>query len=93
MEDFSHADRYLRAKKRVEDIRGFYGNLITYLIVISFLIWLNWLTTSFPWALFPAIGWGFGLLMHGLKVFGYDLVLGRGWEDRKIREYMSREEF
>lgn len=93
MEEYSKAARYLRAKKRVEDIRGFYGNLITYLVVIPFLAWLNWRTTSFPWVLFPAIGWGFGLLMHGLRVFGYDLILGRGWEERKIREFMSREEF
>ena len=77
----------------MECIRGFYGNLFSYLIVIPFLAWLNWRTTDFPWALFPAVGWGFGLVMNGLDAFGYNPVLGRNWEERKIRELISKDSF
>ena len=92
MENNIQSDRYLRARRKVECIKGFYTNLLAYLIVIPFLAWLNWRTTSFPWAIFPAIGWGFGLAMHGLQAYGYDLILGKDWEARKIREFMSTDD-
>ena len=84
---------YQRAKKRVEAIKGFYGNLATYCIVIPILIYINYNTTSFPWAVFPTLGWGFGLLMHGMEAYGYNPIFGKGWERRKIREYMDDDRF
>lgn len=85
--------RYLKAKERVEQIKGFYGNLISYCIVIPFLWWLNSRTTDFLWAIFPTFGWGIGLLFHGMEAFGYNPFLGRNWEDRKIRELMEKDDF
>ncbi|MCG2462459.1 2TM domain-containing protein [Flavobacteriaceae bacterium F89] len=84
---------YERAKKRVEAIKGFYGNLTSYCIVIPILIYINYSTTSFPWAIFPALGWGFGVLMHGMEAYGYNPVFGKGWEQRKIKEFMDDERF
>ncbi|TVZ27611.1 hypothetical protein JM83_2661 [Gillisia sp. Hel_I_86] len=82
---------YLRAKDKVKKLRGFYGNLTSYCIVIPALAVFNWLTKSdFPWVIFPAIGWGIGLLFHAMDVFGYNPILGRDWEDKKIKEYMKR---
>ena len=88
----SNADRYYRAKKKVEEIRGFYIHLMVYLIFVPFFIWLNYRTTSFPWALFPIVGWGIGLLCHGFEAFGYSPFFGKNWEQRKIRELMEKED-
>jgi sensor histidine kinase YesM len=79
---------YYRAKKRVEQLRGFYGNLICYCVIIPLLIFIN-LTFSpgFHWFWFSAAGWGFGLLMHAFQTFGY----GANWEERKIKEILSKE--
>lgn len=87
--------RYEKAREKVEAIKSFYGNLGSYLIVIPFLGWLNWITTgfSFPWVIFPAMGWGFGLLMHGMEAYGYNPLWGKRWEERKIRELMEKEDF
>ena len=85
--------RYLKAKEKVEAIKGFYGNLLSYCLVIPVLGWINYSTTSFPWVIFPAIGWGFGVAVHGMEVFGYNPLLGRNWEERKIQEYMEDENF
>lgn len=85
--------KYQNAKKRVEEIKGFYSNLITYLIVIPLLVYLNYKTTDFPWAIFPAVGWGIGLLFHGICAFGFNPLLGRNWEERKIKELMNSDEF
>lgn len=85
--------RYQKAKERVEAIKGFYGNLTAYCIVIPFLVWLNFRSTSFPWAIFPALGWGFGLLMHGIEAYGYNPLWGKNWEEKKIKELMDNDEF
>lgn len=80
---------YYRAKKRVEELRGFYGNLLLYCFVIPILIVIN-LTYSpqFQWFWFSAGGWGFGLIMHALKVFGYS----SNWEEQKIKEILKKED-
>lgn len=92
-EDHIEEKRYLKAKERVEAIKGFYGNLVAYLIVIPFLWYLNSRTTDFIWAIFPTLGWGFGLTMHALEAFGYNPLWGKRWEEKKIRELMENEEF
>ena len=84
---------YKKAKKRVEQLKGFYGNLVAYCIVIPNLAILNYNTTDFPWIIFPVLVWGFGVLAHGMEVFGYNPFLGKNWEERKIRKYMDDENF
>jgi len=84
---------YEKAKERVEAIKGFYGNLLSYCVVIPCLAILNYNTTSFPWVFFPMIGWGFGLTAHGMQAFGYNPLWGRRWEEKKMREYMEDENF
>jgi hypothetical protein len=85
---YNEQQAYEKAKKRVKDIKEFYGNLISYTIVIPILILINMSTYSkFQWFWFPIFGWGLGLLFHGLGVFGY----GKSWEERKIQEILEKE--
>lgn len=89
---YAEQDAYLRAKKQVKAEREFYGNLTSYLIVIPVLGLFNYLTYSgFPWVIFPALGWGIGVFFHGLSVFNYNLLLGKNWEQRKIKELMQKD--
>ncbi|MGB3150345.1 MAG: 2TM domain-containing protein [Maribacter sp.] len=92
-EEFIDDKRYQKAKERVEAVKGFYGNLIAYCIVIPCLAVLNYKTTSFPWIIFPLLGWGFGLLTHGMEAFGYNPLWGKRWEEKKLRELMDKEDF
>ena len=85
--------KYKKAKERVEAIKSFYTNLLTYCIVIPLLALLNYNTTSFPWVLFPAIGWGIGLFGHWVNAYDYNPILGKNWEERKMKELMNRNEF
>ncbi|HZW63718.1 MAG TPA: 2TM domain-containing protein [Flavobacteriaceae bacterium] len=85
----SKQDAYHKAKKRVEELKGFYSNLLSYLVVIPFLIFINYRTSwNFQWFWFPVIGWGMGLIFHAFGVFGY----GKTWEERKIKEIMEKEQ-
>jgi sensor histidine kinase YesM len=79
---------YYKAKKRVEELKGFYGNLISYCIVIPVLIFIN-LTymPEFQWFWFSLGGWGFGVIMHAFKVFGYS----SNWEERQIAAILEKE--
>ena len=91
MEDFKKADRYIRAKERVTEIKGFYSHLFIYLIMIPIFIWMNYRSTSFPWAIFPIVGWGMGIIGHAVEAFSWNPILGKDWEQRKIREFMEEE--
>jgi hypothetical protein len=86
-------ERYLRARKHVEDVRGFYTHLGVYLIVNTLLFTINYLTSPGAWWFYwVTLFWGVGIAFHALGVFVGDRIFGKDWEERKIREYMEREE-
>ncbi|NAY90554.1 histidine kinase [Muricauda sp. JGD-17] len=85
--------KYKKAKQKVECIKSFHIHLTVYVIVISFLTFINYMTTDYFWVIFPALGWGVGLIGHWLHVYGTDYFLGSNWEKRKIQQFMDKEEF
>jgi 2TM domain len=53
--------------------RGFMAHLIPFVAVNLFLILLNLATTPQRfWAIYPFLGWGLGLTLHGLSVYRPD---------------------
>jgi 2TM domain len=90
--NYTEQERYYQAKKKVEDIKGFYGNLIAYIIFNGFFLVLNLLTSPNElWFYWPLLGWGVGVLFHGMKVFNYSPFLSKDWEARKMKEFMEEE--
>jgi two-component system, LytTR family, sensor kinase len=87
-------DGYVRARKHVEELKEFYYSLISYCVVIPFLIfiWYRFTPDTIQWFWFPMFGWGMGLCFQAYKVFVNNGVLGRNWEQRKIDEFMQEEE-
>lgn len=63
-------EAYTNAKKKVETRMSFYTHLVVYLVVIAMLTILN-LTVAgdYFWAKWPMIGWGSGVIVHGLFTF------------------------
>ncbi|SEP57107.1 2TM domain-containing protein [Flavobacterium urocaniciphilum] len=85
-------ERYQAAKKRVKEIKGFYGNLVSYILVISFLTFINLkYTPEHLWFYWPMLGWGIGLLFHAFGVFNIVPFFGKDWEEKKIKELMEEE--
>jgi hypothetical protein len=89
--------KYIRAKKRVKQIKGFYVHLTVYLIVNLFIL-ISVFLSSGDWRIFwewnsfsTAIFWGIGLFFHAFNVFGLDFLLGKSWEDKKIKEFMDKD--
>jgi hypothetical protein len=82
--------RYEDAKKRVGEIKDFYQHLVTYVVINAFLFVINRLTSpGYNWFVWPLLGWGIGLVLHALTVFGW--FWGKSWEDRKIKEIMDKD--
>ena len=91
--NYQEEERYFKARKRVEEIKGFYGNLIAYIVVNIGLMVINLLTSpGYLWFFWPMLGWGIGVLFHGMKVFNYMPFFGKDWEEKKIKEFMDKEE-
>ncbi len=82
---------YKRAKKRAEDLAGYWKHLSSYLIVIFALILVNLITWGgYFWAIWPAMGWGIGLLFHSFNTFGPQM--DKDWQERKAQEFVAREQ-
>lgn len=93
MEDFSKESKYIRARERVEELKKFYGNLISYVFVIGMLAVINYLTYwEYKWFLWAALGWGIGLVFHAVRTFRWNPIFNREWEERKIREFMEEDQ-
>lgn len=85
--------KYMEAKRKVKEMKGFYIHLFVYVIVNLFLISRNVQQgdnlndIDNYWT---AIFWGLGVLVHAIRVFVPNVILGRDWEERKTRELMDK---
>jgi len=91
------------AKQRAQAKLGFYIHFSVYVVVNIVLFFVWWFTkdtpvyfsntgtygtVSFPWFIFPLVGWGIGVLGHYLAVFGRTGITDRMTEKeyRKLKE-------
>ncbi len=94
---YREEDSYIRAKKKLEKVVGFYWHLASYIIVNTFLVIMIitntdddrsiWNFGTFATPFF----WGIGLSFHFIGVFGANLLFGKNWEERKIKEFMDKD--
>lgn len=90
-EDYENS-KYVRAVERVEKMKEFYQNLVTYLVMIPVFIYINLrFVPQFHWFWFPIFGWGIGVLFHGLEAYNYSVFMGKDWESKKIKELMDND--
>jgi hypothetical protein len=80
---------YANAKKKVEAKISFYTHLGVYLGVMTLLTVLN-LTVAgdYFWAKWPMIGWGSGVIIHGLFTFVFKP--GTPMKDRLIEKEIQK---
>ncbi|KNB62199.1 2TM domain-containing protein [Chryseobacterium sp. Hurlbut01] len=89
--------RYREAERRVKKIKGFYIHAMVYFFVNIFIIaskaigqdprevFWEWDLLALP------LFWGIGLAAHGLSVFLPSFILGKDWEEKKIKELMDKD--
>jgi hypothetical protein len=69
-----------RARRRAGAKLGWYIHATVYIAVNLLLLILS-AQSPRPWAVYPALGWGVGLVVHGLVVF----VLTSGVHERLVQ--------
>lgn len=89
--------KYQQALKRVKRIKGFYSHLMVYIVINTMLLIVKYKNIDvnenfWSWQTFNTIFfWGIGLVAHGLSVFLPSFMMGKDWEERKIKELMEKE--
>ena len=79
------------AQRRAKAKMGWYIHASVYTLVNLLLVTLS-VSSGRYWAVFPALGWGLGLLVHGVVVFR---LFGGDWHERMVqieRDRLARHE-
>lgn len=87
-------EKLKRAKKRVDEIKGFYIHFGIYVLVNAFILINIYLNTDnfWQWGHFLTLCfWGIGVVIHASKVFGFNPLFSKSWEDRQIQKYMDKD--
>ncbi len=91
MEKETKEQKYDRAKEKVRNLKAFYANLISYLVINVVLIIINYVTSPGHWWFYwVTIFWGIAVLIHAVKVFITGNKLSKEWEEKKIDEEMKK---
>ncbi|RID97997.1 2TM domain-containing protein [Simplicispira hankyongi] len=75
------------AQRRARAKMGWYAHASVYLLVNLLLVTLS-ASSGRHWAVFPALGWGLGLLVHGVSVFL--LASGSDLHERLVQAERNR---
>ncbi len=85
------SEKEIEIIEHVKDIKDFYSHLINYGIVVGAFFILNLITSpNYIWAWWIAIGWGIGVISHGLSVFEITNFFGAEWEKRQIEKRLKK---
>jgi|SRR5690606_533653 hypothetical protein len=94
MEQYKKEDAYLRAEKRLKELKGFYWHAFWYVVVNVFIfgmVIVNGGEFMYFGTFSTAFFWGIGLGFHAIGVFGKNRLFSKSWEERKIQEYMDKD--
>ncbi|MFT6066155.1 MAG: hypothetical protein ACJAYY_002799 [Paraglaciecola sp.] len=82
---------YIKAKKKVKEIKDFYTHLVVMIFALPIVITVNLMfVPNFYFFWLAGFGMLFSVAVHWLQVFGFSkLGLGKDWEENKIKQIMK----
>ena len=93
-----NSEKYQYAENQVKKLKGFYTHLAIYVVINIILLVLVsknldrgqsfWSFETFSTAIF----WGIGIIAHATSVFGKNLIFNKDWENKKIQEFMDKDQ-
>lgn len=95
--DYKNEYSYKAAQKKVKQIKGFYVHLTVFIFINAGIFILNTQDTGFIDGLSELSNystlffWGIGLVAHWASVFGPNIIFGKSWEEKKIKELMDQD--
>lgn len=76
---------------KVRKLKGFYIHLLQYVVIITGLLILNLVKSPEKlWVVWPALGWGIGVLFHAARTFDWIPFFGAEWEKRQVERRLGR---
>lgn len=102
METLNREQQYIRAQKRVNEIKKFYNHLVVYILINLVFIGrriykdIVYRDESVMEAFLDVnnynlfFWWGVIVFLHGFNVFTKGKLFSKKWEERKIKEYMNK---
>ncbi|MEL4307774.1 2TM domain-containing protein [Joostella sp. CR20] len=97
--ELSENEKYQIAKKRVDNLKGFYWHLTIFIIINTYILVNSYISSTYNNHDFWNLGtfstlffWGIGLFFHAWGVFGTRFVFSRNWEEKQIKKYLEKEE-
>ena len=91
--EVSHTEEkkaYIKATKRVKKLKDFYSHILAYIVLTPIWIYINYITYwDFKWFWFAVVAMGISVIIHAFVVFGYN----NDWEERKLKEFMEKDDF
>lgn len=102
LKEMNRTDKMVRAKKQVEELKGFYIHLLVYVLVNIFITAVTIISKvndgeSLGEALFSfgsfttAFFWGIGLAFHAAKVYNFSPFFSKNWEENQIQKYIEKD--
>jgi 2TM domain len=79
-------DKARAAMAQVEALTGFYIHAGVFALVMTLLVVINAGSGAEWWVQWPLLGWGAGLALHAILVFGRGPDVVRTWQLRKVHE-------
>ena len=87
----TNSERYEAARRQVRKQKGFWIHLAAFLVANAAMAALNLVKTPDKlWFYWVILGWGAGVVLHALLVFGGGIA--KNWEEKKIQEILKRDE-
>jgi 2TM domain len=90
----ANTDPYEMARRQVKKKKAFYRHLSVYLVMGGFFYVLNMMTNpGHLWFYWPMLGWGLGLAMQYVTVFGIPGIVEEmddNWEQKEIEKELKK---
>lgn len=81
---------YEEAAERVKNLKSLYIHVALYVVVCSVLFAVNQhFSPDHQWYVWPAGGWGVGVVIHAISHFMANNNSLSKWEEKKIQQYMK----
>jgi 2TM domain len=80
----TEAQKTALARRKVEMLTGFYVHFAVYVVVMAGLVAINYASGTDWWAHWAAVGWGIGLALHAVIIYGGLDDRITNWQLRKI---------
>ena len=80
-----------KAIEYVEGIKAFYHHLFSFFIITTCLTILNLvISPNYLWVVWCIMGWGVGLIFHGIQTFELFSLFSPKWEKAQIEKRLGR---